>query len=87
MKQDSTTHLGFLKLVEDTQPPCRSVDPETFYPAEMDYRGIARAKEVCSKCPIQTECLQFAYDTDDQWGVFGGLTPRERRQLARKRAA
>jgi hypothetical protein len=38
-------------------------------------------------CPVRTECLQFALDVKDQWGVFGGLTAKERQRLKRGTAA
>jgi WhiB family redox-sensing transcriptional regulator len=47
--------------------------------------GTARAaKALCSTCPVQTECLQFALDSDDRYGIFGGLLPHERYALTHK---
>lgn len=42
-----------------------------------------RAKQVCLGCPIRVECLAEAMAEDIQWGVWGGLTERERRKLHR----
>jgi hypothetical protein len=50
--------------------------------------GIAKAKTVCSRCPVWRECLNDALTTgDNQWGIRGGLKPEERRALTRKIAA
>ena len=44
-----------------------------------------KAKMVCAGCPVRTECLAEALDNQIEWGVWGGLTERERRALLRKR--
>ena len=46
---------------------------------------IARAKAICSKCPVQAECLAEALENQIEWGVWGGMTERERRALLRRR--
>lgn len=43
------------------------------------------AKRVCMRCPVKAECLAEALDNRIQWGVWGGLTERERRALLRRR--
>ena len=50
-------------------------------------RGAAqnRAKQMCAGCPVRTECLAEALDNQIEWGVWGGMTERERRALLRKR--
>ena len=52
-------------------------------PDELFVRGAAqnRAKQLCAGCPVRTECLAEALE----WGVWGGMTERERRALLRKR--
>lgn len=44
------------------------------------------AKKVCFNCPVRLECLQYALDHDERFGVWGGATERERRRLKRARA-
>lgn len=44
-----------------------------------------RAKSVCRGCPVRTECLADALDNRVEFGVWGGLTERERRSLLRRR--
>jgi WhiB family transcriptional regulator, redox-sensing transcriptional regulator len=61
---------------------CRGMDPD-----ELFVQGAAqnRAKTVCSGCPVRTECLAEALDNQIEWGVWGGMTERERRALLRRR--
>lgn len=44
-----------------------------------------RAKQVCGRCPVKAECLVEALDNRIEWGVWGGMTERERRALLRRR--
>ncbi len=46
-----------------------------------------KAKQVCAGCPVRTECLAEALDNQIEWGVWGGMTERERRALLRRRPA
>lgn len=56
-------------------------------PDELFVKGAAqnRAKQLCMGCPVRTECLAEALDNRMEWGVWGGLTERERRALLRRR--
>jgi WhiB family transcriptional regulator, redox-sensing transcriptional regulator len=61
---------------------CRSTDPDLLF-----VQGAAqnRAKLVCMGCPVRTECLADALDNRVEFGVWGGMTERERRALLRRR--
>jgi WhiB family redox-sensing transcriptional regulator len=61
---------------------CRSTDPDALF-----VQGAAqnRAKAVCLGCPVRTECLADALDNRIEFGVWGGMTERERRALLRRR--
>jgi WhiB family redox-sensing transcriptional regulator len=61
---------------------CRTSDPD-----ELFVTGAAqnRAKAVCLGCPVRTECLGDALDHRVEFGVWGGMTERERRALLRRR--
>lgn len=66
---------------------CAETDPEAFFPEKG---GSTRAaKRVCASCPVRAECLEFALDGEERFGIWGGLSERERRQLyrAHRRAA
>lgn len=63
---------------------CRGVGSALFFPAgASDERTIEAAKEVCGRCPVSAECLEYAMDTNQQMGIWGGLTARDRRSLRR----
>jgi WhiB family redox-sensing transcriptional regulator len=67
------------------QALCAQTDPEAFFPEKG---GSARAaKAVCMQCPVRAECLAFALEHDERYGVWGGLSERERRRLRSEPAA
>src|SRR3954471_19167107 len=61
---------------------CRNADPDALF-----VQGAAqnRAKLICRGCPVRTECLADALDNRIEFGVWGGMTERERRALMRRR--
>jgi hypothetical protein len=60
---------------------CREYDPEVFFPEKG---GSSReAKRICSECPVRIECLNYALRRDERYGVWGGMSERERRRLKR----
>ena len=63
---------------------CAQTGGDMFFP-EMG-ENVPAAKRLCGDCPVRNRCLQAALDNNEQHGIWGGTTPRERRQL-RKRAA
>ena len=73
---------------EDTswqdQANCLGVDPDLFFPE----RGAStrEAKEVCRGCVVRAECLEFALQNGEKFGIWGGLSERERRRIRRQRA-
>ena len=60
---------------------------QTSAPDELFVQGAAqnRAKSVCMNCTVRTECLADAIDNRVEFGVWGGMTERERRALLRRR--
>ena len=68
------------------QAACQDEDPELFFPISEvgpGARQIERAKAVCARCPVRSECLGYALDSGLDHGVFGGTTAAERRNLVR----
>jgi len=62
---------------------CLGVDPDLFFP---ERGGSTReAKEVCRGCVVQEDCLQYALDNSEKFGIWGGYSERERRRLRRRR--
>lgn len=43
---------------------------------------VAKAKAICATCPVSAQCLDLALQNGDEFGIFGGLTPSERKALA-----
>ncbi len=67
---------------------CRDVDPDLFFP--IGTTGIAvehvdAAKRICATCTVREPCLEFALASNQDAGVWGGLTEDERRTLKRAR--
>jgi WhiB family redox-sensing transcriptional regulator len=61
---------------------CRDADPDELFVRGADQN---RAKLVCMGCPVRTECLAEALDNRISFGIWGGMTERERRALLRRR--
>lgn len=60
---------------------CAQADPEAFFP---DRGGSPReAKQICSRCEVRAECLAYALENDEAFGVWGGLSKPERDRLTR----
>ena len=70
--------------IEDWTPSaaCRQAQPD-----ELFVRGAEqnKANQLCTGCPVRTECLADALDNRVEFGVWGGMTERERRALLRRR--
>jgi len=68
---------------------CLTADPELFFPIGNTgpaVEQIEKAKAVCATCPVTEMCLQYALDTSQDSGVWGGLSEDERRALKRRAA-
>ncbi|MFI5041095.1 MAG: WhiB family transcriptional regulator [Acidimicrobiales bacterium] len=63
---------------------CMGVDPDLFFPE----RGMStrEAKEVCRGCVVREDCLEYALANGEKFGIWGGLSERERRRIRRARA-
>ena len=86
----SSLALGAADYSWRDQALCRDTDPELFFP--VGTTGIAlvqieRAKQVCGECGVRAECLDFALGTNQDSGIWGGLSEEERRVIRRQRAA
>lgn len=63
---------------------CTDVDPEIFFPERGGSSKAARA--VCSGCVVRAQCLEYALNNKEQFGIWGGTSERERRRLRKERA-
>ncbi|MFG6402024.1 MULTISPECIES: WhiB family transcriptional regulator [unclassified Microbacterium] len=69
-------------LAWQTDALCSQTDPEAFFPEKG---GSTRdAKRVCTSCDVKSECLEYALQNDERFGIWGGLSERERRKLKRR---
>ena len=64
---------------------CKGSDTMVFYPPSDDDSLAEEAKTICSLCAVRKPCLEFALNTREKHGVWGGLTERERRRVLRQR--
>lgn len=63
---------------------CKGVGAALFFPEKGDRVSGAKAKELCNRCPHKEECLRWALDTKQGFGIYGGASPNARRQMLRK---
>lgn len=79
MGMDDEGELGW-----QTQALCAQTDPEAFFPEKG---GSTRdAKKVCGSCAVRAECLEYALKNDERFGIWGGMSERERRRLRKQGA-
>jgi WhiB family redox-sensing transcriptional regulator len=60
---------------------CAQTDPEAFFPEKGG--STREAKKICLGCEVRTQCLEYALAHDERFGIWGGLSERERRRLKR----
>lgn len=60
---------------------CAQTDPEAFFPEKGG--STREAKRVCASCEVRSECLEYALEKDERFGIWGGLSERERRKMKR----
>jgi WhiB family redox-sensing transcriptional regulator len=74
------------------QAACREYDNILFFGEDFGESELERqaregeAKSVCQRCPVAEPCLEFAIETNQKYGIWGGLTDKERASLKRRRA-
>jgi WhiB family transcriptional regulator, redox-sensing transcriptional regulator len=61
---------------------CGQADPEAFFPEKGG--STREAKRICRSCEVRADCLEYALEHDERFGVWGGMSERERRRLKRQ---
>ncbi|WP_447004256.1 WhiB family transcriptional regulator [Saccharothrix isguenensis] len=61
---------------------CAQTDPEAFFPEKGG--STREAKRICLGCEVRSECLEYALQHDERFGIWGGLSERERRKLKKR---
>jgi WhiB family redox-sensing transcriptional regulator len=74
---------------EDERPwaaraECRGEDPALFFPGPDD--DTSAALSICARCPVRRECLEYAIEARERFGIWGGTTERQRRRMVRRSA-
>ncbi len=94
LPSDATTRVEIAPVVDifaaDEDGPlswqdralCAQTDPEAFFPEKGG--STREAKKVCQSCDVKSECLDYALAHDERFGIWGGLSERERRKLKRR---
>jgi WhiB family transcriptional regulator, redox-sensing transcriptional regulator len=80
-----------MKFVDASQARCKGQPTEIFF-ASDNQRGAQlrrreqRAKQICWSCPVLESCRRYALNAHEPYGIWGGLTPSERRQIRAARS-
>lgn len=61
---------------------CAQTDPEAFFPEKGG--STREAKKICVGCEVRGECLEYALEHDERFGIWGGMSERERRRVKRR---
>jgi len=80
----TTAFDDMFDLVEDQwqdRALCAQTDPEAFFPEKGG--STREAKRICQGCEVRAECLEYALHKDERFGIWGGLSERERRRIKR----
>ena len=85
MYEEGSVFAGFFGLAEEPgwqeRALCAQTDPEAFFPEKGG--STREAKRICTTCEVRAECLEYALEHDERFGIWGGLSERERRRLER----
>ena len=60
---------------------CREIDPELFFPDNIQTMQYRMAKKICGECSLADVCLEYALKDEDLLGVWGGTLPKERNRI------
>ncbi|MEZ5321732.1 MAG: WhiB family transcriptional regulator [Microthrixaceae bacterium] len=69
----------------EKQANCLGIDPDFFFPERGE--STREAKTVCKGCEVRGDCLEYALRNSEKFGIWGGMSERERRTIRRQRAA
>lgn len=64
---------------------CRNMNPDIFFPDQSESAELA--KEVCRSCPVRRPCLEYALAYHERFGIWGGLSDRNRNRIKKARSA
>jgi WhiB family transcriptional regulator, redox-sensing transcriptional regulator len=73
-----------LSLDWQADAECKSTSPHLFFPERGE--STKEAKAICGRCPVKAQCLEFAIENFERFGIWGGTSELERRAIRRNRA-
>lgn len=85
---------GYERLLEALRPAdwmgdaaCRGMDPDLLFPIKHGDSGreVEKARKVCRACPVTNDCLEYALNNREKYGVWGGMSVRERAEFLKQR--
>lgn len=68
-----------------TSALCAQVDTEIFYPERGDSASADMARKICSLCDVKVQCLEYALEQGERYGIWGGTNERDRRPMLKAR--
>ena len=69
-------------------PPCTNTDPEIWFGGQEEGYDYSRlAKQLCKMCPARKPCAEYAIVAKERYGIWGGLSPKQRQQARNPKAA
>lgn len=77
---DPTDYI--LSMKWQRRAACKGKDAEMWFPTRQT---SAEAKKICNRCPVKTECLEYSLITEQEWGLWGGVSQRQRKTILRRR--
>ena len=83
-------YLALAKAIHESPivVPCTNTDPEIWFSDQYEGYDYSRlAKELCRICPARKACAEYAIVAKEQFGVWGGLSPRQRTRIRNQKAA
>jgi WhiB family redox-sensing transcriptional regulator len=75
----------FLPPAWTKEARCAEVDTEVFYPEKGDSSSADAARRICMRCEVRLQCLEYALDNREVYGIWGGTNERDRRPMLRAR--
>ena len=90
MYETTTLLLDYLRAPITEERPwvvfaaCRDADPDLFFPSSREQE--AAAKSLCAMCPVVRECNSYSFDARESFGIWGGVTEKQRRVELRQTA-
>jgi WhiB family redox-sensing transcriptional regulator len=78
----SRVHRPVVGLDWQDHASCAGTDPDAFFPERgAGVRSLLTPKRVCARCDVQADCLDYALEHDERFGIWGGMTAEERDRL------